>query len=86
MANPERNLTSRITMLELFSRPVYLERRRGAMEAGSVQEYPKHIREPDLYPVFISRSMVARAAVLAQLADSETSKDKVLTSGGTGML
>lgn len=38
------------------------------------------------YRVFISRFIVALTAVLAQLADSETSNVKVLTSEGAGML
>lgn len=34
IANPERNLISRITMLELLSYPVNLKSRRGKMEVS----------------------------------------------------
>lgn len=84
IANPERNLISRITMLELLSFPVYLKSRRGRMEQKDISLGA--ICEPDYYPVFISRVIVTLAAVLAQLADSVTSTVKVLTSAGAGML
>lgn len=73
-----------MTMLELLSFPEYLKSRCGKMEEKKI---PKNslICECD-YRVFISRFIVALTAVLAQLADSETSNVKVLTSEGAGML
>lgn len=72
-------------MLELLSFPEYLKSRCGKMEEKKIPKNISLICECD-YRVFISRFIVALTAVLAQLADSETSNVKVLTSEGAGML
>lgn len=78
-------------MLELLSCPVYLKRRKPVSSSFLIIKTQKAIIvavfcEPGSYPVFISRTIVALAALLTQMANSETSKVKVLTSGGGGML